>query len=178
MAYNVATTCLLIPGLGLNPGECASWVQAWGSIGAILAAIWISHWGDRRARRQQIETAIRQSRSLAATLEVVAERVLTVADKKDITEIRSVLALAEEAMIDGRRIEHEILSLEWSAAIQRMRSVGAQMISFLRTVRHEDFTVSWVGHTTQRFGQYLESVRSGTEVVRHQYPGVPVDYPK
>lgn len=38
MTYEVAQTCMLV-NIGLTRSECASWVQAWGSIGAILAGI-------------------------------------------------------------------------------------------------------------------------------------------
>lgn len=48
MAYNVMETCMLVS-MGLTRSECASWVQAWGSIGAILMAVW----GVQRAHRLQ-----------------------------------------------------------------------------------------------------------------------------
>ena len=36
LTYEILETCLFVP--GISRGECASWVQAWGSILAILAA--------------------------------------------------------------------------------------------------------------------------------------------
>ena len=49
MAYDVLQTCLLVP--GLSRSECASWVQAWGSIAAIIAAIWIANRATKAGQR-------------------------------------------------------------------------------------------------------------------------------
>lgn len=46
MAYEVLNTCLFVP--GLSKSECASWVQAWGSIGAIVLAGFLAWWQWRR----------------------------------------------------------------------------------------------------------------------------------
>lgn len=47
MAYNVVESCIFIP--EISQTACAAWVQAWGTVAAILGAIWIS-------RRQMLET--------------------------------------------------------------------------------------------------------------------------
>jgi hypothetical protein len=44
-------TCLLVR--GLNPSECATWVQAWGTVGAILATAWGVHCAHALQRRQK-----------------------------------------------------------------------------------------------------------------------------
>lgn len=48
MPHDVWQTCFFVP--GLTRSECASWVQAWGSIGAVLVAIWVA---NRRAVQQR-----------------------------------------------------------------------------------------------------------------------------
>lgn len=60
MAYEFGQTCMLL-NIGLTRAECASWVQAWGSIiaiGAAAAGVW---WQVRKqqqhANEQLIETA-------------------------------------------------------------------------------------------------------------------------
>lgn len=58
-------TCMLVR--GLNPSECASWVQAWGSIGAIIGAILIASHAGRRLRKQQADDE-RALRALAIKL--------------------------------------------------------------------------------------------------------------
>lgn len=59
MDYNVWDTCLLFP-WGLSREECASWVQAWGSILAIVLAVGIAVY---QAKKQQ-----------KITLDALAER--------------------------------------------------------------------------------------------------------
>lgn len=54
MAYEVMNTCLLVPGITVS--ACASWVQAWGSIAAIFAAVWIGNRQLQTSRRLEAET--------------------------------------------------------------------------------------------------------------------------
>jgi len=52
MAYELFETCVLVP--GFSRSECASWVQAWGSIFAILAAVGIAlHQAKHQAKLLQ-----------------------------------------------------------------------------------------------------------------------------
>jgi hypothetical protein len=57
---DVWQTCFLVP--GLTRPECASWVQAWGSIVAIGAAIWISSAQHRKASELAIDMEARRIR--------------------------------------------------------------------------------------------------------------------
>lgn len=71
MAYVISETCMLV-NLGLTRGECASWVQAWGSILAIVVAILVvvlGHGLQQRARRQDEEDGY--TRSLEHAYQVV-----------------------------------------------------------------------------------------------------------
>lgn len=52
MAYDIGQTCMLI-NIGLTRSECASWVQAWGSIGAIAMTAWAVHWAHKKQLRQK-----------------------------------------------------------------------------------------------------------------------------
>ncbi len=56
-------TCMLVR--GLNPSECASWVQAWGSILGIAAASAGVFWQVRKQRQQALEARVEQARSIA-----------------------------------------------------------------------------------------------------------------
>lgn len=53
MVYEVCQTCLLLP-VDLNRSECAAWVQAYGSIAAIVAAICIGY--------RQIKAVLQQTK--------------------------------------------------------------------------------------------------------------------
>lgn len=50
MTYTVEQTCFLFP-WGLTPSECAAWVQAWGSILAIVGSVALAIWQMRRQLR-------------------------------------------------------------------------------------------------------------------------------
>lgn len=59
MAYEIFETCMLVP--GFSRGECASWVQAWGSVLAILFAPLLVIWqarqhaaADARGKQQKL----------------------------------------------------------------------------------------------------------------------------
>lgn len=56
-------TCMLVR--GLNPSECASWVQAWGSIVGIAAASAGVFWQVRKQRQQALEARVEQAKSIA-----------------------------------------------------------------------------------------------------------------
>lgn len=56
MAYEVLNSCMLID-IGLNRSECASWVQAWGSIVAIVTAFLIARWSVNVENKRRDELA-------------------------------------------------------------------------------------------------------------------------
>lgn len=64
MAYDIGQTCMLI-NIGLTRSECASWVQAWGSIAGILAAALGIIWQVRKQRQQAQEAQTDQGRAIA-----------------------------------------------------------------------------------------------------------------
>lgn len=175
MPYVISETCLLVPA-GLTSSECASWIQAWGTIAAIGVAIWISHWQDRRARRERREIAIRRSRTLAATLSAAAERMIEIAPHNNFSECRQVLSTLEEAVIDGRNIEQELFSLKWTGAVVALRSTAAQMAEFLRLTRQDELNGNWQSRTAKIFDQHLACINQQAEIVRHAHPGIKISY--
>lgn len=50
MTDNIWLTCALVP--GLTKSECAAWVQAWGSIGALALAVGLARVEASRRRRE------------------------------------------------------------------------------------------------------------------------------
>ncbi|MDO8251443.1 MAG: hypothetical protein Q7T78_17220 [Rhodoferax sp.] len=55
MSYEIFNTCVLVP--GVTQTNCAGWVQAWGSIIAIVFAAWIAGKDDRRRHREAVAIA-------------------------------------------------------------------------------------------------------------------------
>jgi hypothetical protein len=68
MTYEVAQTCILV-NIGLTRGECASWVQAWGSIAALAVAGFIAVLQIRAARTHAAAVERNKQRAL---IEVIA----------------------------------------------------------------------------------------------------------
>lgn len=65
MAYNIWDTCFFVPGLKVS--DCASWIQAWGTVLAIGGAIWVGRRqvvaahtleAERRNRHDLLKTEI------------------------------------------------------------------------------------------------------------------------
>ena len=55
MEYRIFETCIFFP--GVTRVECASWVQAWGSIGAILGAMFAVYWAHQLQANQKARDA-------------------------------------------------------------------------------------------------------------------------
>ncbi|GEM_PF-7079439 len=51
-----------------NSGEWASWVQAIGSIGAILTAVWVSHRDNQTAAQRALQSELQEGKRAAAAL--------------------------------------------------------------------------------------------------------------
>ncbi|MEO6853475.1 MAG: hypothetical protein ABI410_15285, partial [Rhodoferax sp.] len=79
MAVNLAETCLLVS--GLKSSDCASWVQAWGSIGAICAAWWIASRQYKLGQRDAHQKEIGIRRQLVASISNILEFSLVIFER-------------------------------------------------------------------------------------------------
>lgn len=77
MAYEIWQTCALV-NIGLTRGECASWVQAWGSIAAILIAVRVSRKQYRDAQKLQKQLADRTRSDKARAVMAICSNALAV----------------------------------------------------------------------------------------------------
>lgn len=66
MDYKIFETCVFFP--GVSPVECASWVQAWGTILAVCAAIFIAWWQRSEERRHARELDMAKGLVVADTV--------------------------------------------------------------------------------------------------------------
>jgi hypothetical protein len=67
MEGSIWNTCMLVP--GLSRSDCASWVQAWGTIGALAVAIGVARSQAALARKLQAEQASTAQKERAARSE-------------------------------------------------------------------------------------------------------------
>ncbi|MEZ2297289.1 hypothetical protein [Variovorax sp. RCC_210] len=173
-------TCMLVR--GLNPSECASWVQAWGSIGAILAAVMVAFVQHRQNLRQQrlvAELARRQAiaahvaRGEAMSSELAAATPLAVSPataewvsvlghtQRVMTELGVFDSLPVNSLPDGeainavRQISRHVA--EWNGALQyayAARSAGHD----LAEVRHQfEMKIAEASEQLRRELQILKS---------------------
>lgn len=176
---------LLVAVLAIFPGWAAvgrlletnaapAWVQAVGSVGAILVAVWVSHAQERRSALRAATQAVLMTRSFAGLLAAACQRAIEVAPVNSFSDLQTVRAVIDEVMITGRSINAEQLSLEWAGAIYGLRSVGVQMSEYLRHIKPEDLHGLWGNKTVDLFIRHLTSIAELTEIVRCQHPGIPV----
>jgi len=97
MSGSIWETCMLVP--GFSRAECASWVQAWGSVGAILVAAAVVFVQNRlqrdRENRQRIETLVARMRTLQEIGESTAANIAYC--QKAFTSRPDVTGIAEGA---------------------------------------------------------------------------------
>lgn len=127
MDYKVCETCFLFP-LGLSRAECASWVQAWGSIIAIFAAVWI-------AKKQQSKTmaALKNERlqdklQTAETLSVLAKNALKL--QQDIAaRYKDRTAISNNVNKIDTFVMPEVASLERSLDNIQLHTIPASLVT-------------------------------------------------
>lgn len=82
MAYKIAESCMLFD-FGLEIGECASWVQAWGSICAILAAGAIARYQIKAAHKAEQQRAGARVQAVIAIAEAFSDLLASTAGAFD-----------------------------------------------------------------------------------------------
>lgn len=122
MTYELWDSCLLVPGITMT--ACAAWVQAWGSIGAILVAVYVSHRADREARRHAISSARTFGGLITGGMEGLLEA-LRQNDKRALRLTRASLALALQR---GATVRMELLPLRSIGAVAALESLAVQAL--------------------------------------------------
>lgn len=132
MAYDLWQSCVLVP--GFSRSECASWVQAWGSIGAIVATAFAAAWPFRKAlKNEHLKERVR-ARERYQTVARLFSEAMSVFDK--VIGIEDGLARDPEtndvptlAMVrfhtyrsaGNRGLEHDLFAIAtYIAALQRV----------------------------------------------------------
>lgn len=94
VAYEIWSTCALVP--GLSRAECAAWVQAWGSIGAIMATGFGVYWAHRlQVQREREQRKAERIDRLEVLYKLIDSTVNSVANKHH--------KLRDKSMVDAVR---------------------------------------------------------------------------
>lgn len=129
---NVWDTCFFVP--GFNRSECAAWVQAWGSIGAVLVAIFLPPWIERRRARVAAARAKRHAREFAECVTTEVGRLkaaLPSVSKSDLAGIRTAL---NSFITQGEKLPTQDLVPAEIAAVVGLLKAGSELLEVLRQV--------------------------------------------
>lgn len=162
-----------------NSSNIASWVQAVGSIAAILGAAHIANRQDRLARIRAKKLAVRQARSVCASLEAITES-FDSSGSLWLHHATAMIALSDEQLVQARSIQAEILDLHWIAHIHGLRTLAIRLTAAYGKFRHSPEDKSHPG--LGQMGHYEILKAEVKEIQKHlnasrafimaDYPGV------
>jgi hypothetical protein len=115
----------------LSKAEAPAWVQAIGSIGAIFGAAWIAGYQERSRARDARKAAVKRARNFAGTVQGTIEDVI---NRGSLYAVHMVMrrVVLEEAVLDARSINSEVLRLEWIVAVQGLRAIALNVCELMR----------------------------------------------
>lgn len=119
-------------GAWLSKAEAPAWVQAIGSIGAIFGAAWIAGYQERSRAMDAKKAAVKRARNFAGAVQGTIEDVI---DRGSLHAIHMVMrrVVLEEAVLDARSINSEVLRLDWIIAIQGLRAIALNVCEMMRS---------------------------------------------
>jgi hypothetical protein len=163
----------------------SAWVQAVGTIAAILAAAWIARRQERKAAHAAKSIAVKKAVTFAATVQNGAEEVR---EKGSMWTQHSKLRrlVLEEAVLDARTIDVALLNLEWLVAVHGLRSIAVQMCEVMR--QFESSSEREIAASDPRYqglarsityekmataiAEYEPKIQNLIEILRKKHPGV------
>lgn len=143
-----------------HPG-LASWVQAFGSIAAILAAIWIAG-RDSRVRRQADDESKKSALWRAYT--AVDDTVRRVGNAVQTAELKSLEQHAMDMLnSDLRQAQQHLKEAMTEPGLSP--KVYSELFATRTSVEDVSYAVGFFYKTTDRLPEYLDTARSGVNQV-------------
>jgi hypothetical protein len=161
----------------LKASDCAAWVQAWGSIGAILVGFGAASIAVRRAARQRAIQMVRKAQAFGDALRIAAHSVIDSAGREDLRAIRRVADELDELLIGARAIETELLRTEWSCATDMHRNIAARMAAAIRELRPNDIAnQQFRDELAEEFKRHMDVILVFNRQLKAQPPSAAVVY--
>jgi hypothetical protein len=151
-AFGVGLLMLFGWAWDLNKSEWAAWVQAVGSIGAIVGAIWISHRADRLKSQQAKAGALMFGHRLGMILHSQME---ACANERDV-DLRANAHVVRELVEIGRHIRLDGIAPEKINALIRLRTIAAVVLWASETAL--DRSYASFAHWRQEFANARDKV--------------------
>ena len=178
-------SCMLVR--GLNPSECASWVQAWGAIAAIFASAAIVLWVQRREAAR--ERAARTQEEVRL-LRIVGQFVFDVRAKlRDIDEHPMPHLHRKWTAIEAPVASLRALAFDRSPAESAAFSVSVALLSYqfmrdaydalgtkLGTGEQIDAIEKSRAHTRDGFFRAEEAIEAALVARGSQLPRIEIDF--
>lgn len=104
--------------------EAPAWIQAIGSVGAILIAVWISRSGERAAAQHAVISA----RAFASIVNRCFNSMKQGAELDQRSAVRIIQGSLEEALVSGRVIRVELLPPSCISAVLSIRAMAGAIL--------------------------------------------------
>lgn len=104
--------------------EAPAWIQAIGSVGAILIAVWISRSGDRAAAKQAVISA----RAFASIMNTCFNSMKLAVEFDQKSAVMILQGSLEEALISGRGIRVELLPPSCIGVVLSLRAMAGAIL--------------------------------------------------
>jgi len=166
----VKTLCFMT---GLTSAEWAAWVQAVGSVLAILAAIAVAWWSrhqEQKARmydmRRAADVAFGMTFVLGDSLIAELEKVKTFYDLRNDRDPPTRGFVIEDLLNFARSIEMTSTTGPTAAAILKLRGICLEVLNEIRQPRHNDYP-KFVA-SSDLVVQLIARTRSELDVIRDE----------
>lgn len=130
MAYEILQTCALV-NIGLTRGECASWVQAWGSIAAVVGAVAVAFVVPSRQLKADRLRAITAAKLFAGALSISLQGIRRVISENKYEVAVGLKHHIQTASEMGMAIRLDLVPLDSLSQVMGLRSLAAETLAFL-----------------------------------------------
>lgn len=156
-------------GYCLTKSEWASWVQAVGSILAILVAIGVALYQIKKQHRMTQQLSVDRVRTFVANISGTAEQIL---NDDNVTEfdLRCIAGSLQEAISVASNITGDYLNIEWIAAMEITRMSAVKLRIIIEDASHD---IHRLPSARKEIEKLSKSLKRADCVVMQGHPGVP-----
>lgn len=151
MAYELLETCLGVPGISIS--NCASWVQAWGSVGAILVSVGIVQWQhvrtERSARKANEERAIQRALALHHLIDGAADAAALDGAPSEVDRLAAVEAFRDRVVsVNATDFDDDVLITAMNRSAAALSTLHGRLKHYydeIRRLHKGHFSTSYAG---------------------------------
>ncbi|MET3373473.1 hypothetical protein ABIC89_002535 [Variovorax boronicumulans] len=130
MAYDVWQSCMLLP-VEFKRSDCASWVQAWGSIAAVVGALFVAFYVPLRQMKADRRQALWSAAAFATALVPALRGIRRAVGESKHGAAVGVKYHVQTASDMGAIIRLDLIPLDLLPSVMGLRSLAAEAQEFL-----------------------------------------------